>query len=133
MWNHRIVESFELERTLRGHLVELSCNEQGHPQLNQAAQSPSSLTSHVSKDGASTTSPGNLCQCLTTHKLFSYIQSESPLFYFETISPCPITADPAKEFVLFFLPAPFRYGKAALRSPWSLLFSRLNSSLSLSS
>ena len=31
--NNRITESFELERTLEGHLVQLHCNEQGHPQL----------------------------------------------------------------------------------------------------
>jgi len=28
---HRIIESFELEGTLEGHLVQLPCNEQGHP------------------------------------------------------------------------------------------------------
>jgi len=60
------------------------------------AQSPSSLTWSVCRDGASTTSLGNLCQCLTalTAKNF-YIQSKSPLFQFETISPCaPALLDP---------------------------------------
>ena len=47
----RIIELFELEGTFKGHLVQLLCNEQGHPQLNQAAQSPSSLTSDVARDG----------------------------------------------------------------------------------
>jgi len=28
---HRIVESLELEGTIKGHLVQLPCNEQGHP------------------------------------------------------------------------------------------------------
>lgn len=37
---HRITESFELEGTFKGHLVQLRCSEQGHAQLNQVAQSP---------------------------------------------------------------------------------------------
>ena len=35
-----IVELFELEGTLKGHLIQLPCNEQGHLQLDQGAQSP---------------------------------------------------------------------------------------------
>jgi len=35
-----IRELFELEGTLKGHPVQLSCNEQGHQQLHQGAQSP---------------------------------------------------------------------------------------------
>ena len=38
--HHAIVESFELEETSIGHLVQLSCNKQGHLQLNQDAQRP---------------------------------------------------------------------------------------------
>ena len=62
----RILESyeFELEGSLKSHLVQLSYNEQGHLQLDQDAQSPSSLTLGVSRDGASTISLGSLC--LTT-------------------------------------------------------------------
>ena len=37
---HRITESFELERTIKGNLVQLPCNEWGHLQLGQVAQSP---------------------------------------------------------------------------------------------
>lgn len=37
---HRIVESFALEDTLKDHLVQPSCNKQGHLQLHQSAQSP---------------------------------------------------------------------------------------------
>ena len=37
-YNHRNVESLELEGTFKGHLVQFSCNEQGHAQLNQVAQ-----------------------------------------------------------------------------------------------
>ena len=37
---HRIIELFEFEGTLKGHLVQLPCTEQGHLQLDQVAQSP---------------------------------------------------------------------------------------------
>ena len=44
MWlssqHHRITELFELEGTLKNHLVQLCCNEQGHVQLDQVAKSP---------------------------------------------------------------------------------------------
>ena len=36
---HRIIESFELERTFERHLVQLLCHEQGHLQLGEGAQS----------------------------------------------------------------------------------------------
>ncbi|KAK4823689.1 hypothetical protein QYF61_005755 [Mycteria americana] len=52
--------------TFKGHLVQPPCNEQGHLQLDQVAQSPSKLTLNVSRDGASTTSLGNLFHCFTT-------------------------------------------------------------------
>ena len=59
-------------------------------------RAPSSLTLSVSRDGAPTTSLGNLClitlfiQKQQQTKPFPYIQSKSPLFQFKTISPCPI-------------------------------------------
>jgi len=37
---HRIIEWFELEGTLKGHLVQLPCNEQEHLKLHQGAQNP---------------------------------------------------------------------------------------------
>ena len=36
----RIIELFEMEGILKGHLVQPPCNEQGHPQVDQVAQSP---------------------------------------------------------------------------------------------
>ena len=38
--NHAIIESFESDGTLKGHLIQLSCNEQGHLQLHQSPKSP---------------------------------------------------------------------------------------------
>ena len=35
-----IIEFLELEGAFKGYLVQLPCNEQGHPQLNQVAQRP---------------------------------------------------------------------------------------------
>ena len=64
---HRITESFELEGTLKGHLVQLPCIEQGYLQLDEVAQSPSSLIFNVSKDRASTTFLGN---CASTSPPF---------------------------------------------------------------
>ena len=37
---YRIIESFGLEGTFKGHLAQPPCNEQGHLQLDQVAQSP---------------------------------------------------------------------------------------------
>lgn len=59
-------------------LVQLPFNEQGHPQLYQGAQSPSSLT--LDGNGISNSSLGNLFQCLTTQsrspKLFMVLGSQ---------------------------------------------------------
>jgi len=35
---NRIIKLFELEGTLKGHVVQLPCNEWGHAQLDQDAQ-----------------------------------------------------------------------------------------------
>jgi len=37
---HRIIQSFGLEGTFRGHLAQPLCSEQGYLQLDQVAQSP---------------------------------------------------------------------------------------------
>jgi len=60
------MELFELEGTLKGHVVQPLCNEQGHLQQIRLLRAPSRLALHVSEDEASTTSLGNLFQCLIT-------------------------------------------------------------------
>jgi len=47
------MDSFELEGTLRCHLVQLPCNEQGRLQLSQGLRALSGLTLNVPRDGAS--------------------------------------------------------------------------------
>jgi len=58
--DHRIIESFELERTLKGHLVQPPCNEQGCLQLHQVLIAWPSLTLNVPR---STISLGNPFLC----------------------------------------------------------------------
>jgi len=52
--HHRIIELLELEGTLKGHLVHLPRNEQGHLQLYQELQALFSLTLGVCRGGTAT-------------------------------------------------------------------------------
>ena len=64
--NNRVIELFELEGTLKGHLVQLLYNKQGYLQLQMRLHRAwSSLILSVSMSRAST-SLGNLFQCLFT-------------------------------------------------------------------
>ena len=58
-------------------------------------------------------------------KLSSSIQPKPLLSQFKTIPPCPTTIHPCKKPFPSCLYAPFRYWKATMRSPCSLLFSKL--------
>ena len=86
----RIMESFELEGTLKGHLVPLFCNEQGHPQLHQELRAPSSLTLGVPKDETSTASLGNLCQCLTNLIIKNFFLISTPNLPCLSLKPFPL-------------------------------------------
>lgn len=55
-----IMESFEVEGTFKGHLVQLSCEEQECLQLHQMLKAWSSLTLSVFRDGASSIALGSL-------------------------------------------------------------------------
>jgi len=74
--SHRNKELFKQEETFKDTLVHLPCNEQGHLQIDEVAQSPVQ-PDFVSRDRASITSLGNLFQCLTTLivKIFFLISS----------------------------------------------------------
>ena len=62
----RITVSLELERTLKGHWVHQPCNEQGHPQLKQVAQSLVQPGLECLHGWGIHHIPDNLYQCLTT-------------------------------------------------------------------
>ena len=94
----RVIEPLELEGTFKSHLAQLSYNEWGHPQLDQIAQSlvqppPENLQRwgiHYICGQPVPVPHHSYCK-----SLLPYIYTKSPLFNFETISPCPITTDPS--------------------------------------
>jgi len=93
------------KRTLKA-LVQLTRSEQGHPQLDQVAQCPvqPGLECFQGQDFHHISGqPVPVTHHLHCRRLFPSIQPVATLFQFETISPCPITTEPAKESVSFFL------------------------------
>ena len=107
-------------------------------QQTRLPRATSSLALNASRDGASTASLDNLFHCVTTLWVKNCLLISNlnlRLSQFKTIPPCPITIHPSKQPYPSCIYAPFKYWKAAVRSPWSLLFSKLNkpSSLNLSS
>ena len=118
-----------MEGTFKGHLFQLPCNEEGHAQLDQFAQSPSSMTSSVSRDEAPTASLGNLCQCHPHFFLVSKLNlHKSTDLPYLSLKPFPLILslhNLLKSLSPSFLQVPFKYWKAVLMSPQSLLFSRL--------
>jgi len=98
----------------------------------------SNLVLNVSRDGASTTSLGNPFQCFTTLIVKNFFLLSSPNLPCFSLKPSPLVLSLLsllKRLSPSFPSAPFKHWKAAIRSPRSLLFSRLNkpNSLSLSS
>ena len=99
-------------------------------------KAPSNLALNTSRDGASTASLGNLCQCLTNLRAKNFFlianlnlpsSSLKPLCLILSLHGLVKSPSPA-----FLYPPAFRYWKADIRYPQSLLFSRLNSPNSLS-
>ena len=118
----------------KGHLVHPPCSKQGHLQIHQVAQSHVQLgrecfqwwgICHLS--GQPVPVPHHpLCK----KKFFFISNLNLPAFSLKLL---PLVL--SQQALLKTLSPSFKYWKAARRSPWSLLFSRLNSpnSLSLSS
>ena len=76
-----------MEATFKCHLVQVTCNEQGHLQLHQMSRAPSSPNLSVSKDGVSITSLGNMCQCLTTLIVKNIFFTSNPNIFYLGVNP----------------------------------------------
>ena len=98
----------------------------------------SSVVLNASSDGTSTTSLGNLFQCITTLWVKNFLLISNLNLPCLSLRPFPLVLS-LSTLVNSHNPsclcAPFKYWKATMRSLWSLLFSKLNkpSSLNLSS
>ena len=100
-------------------------------------RAPSSLALNPAREVAATASLGSLGQGLITLMVKNFVLISIlnlPSFSLKPL-PCPVTPGPCHKPLSSSLADPFRHWQAALRSPCSLLFSRLNrpSSPSLSS
>ena len=101
-------------------------------------KAPSNLALNTSREGASTTSLGNLFHCLTTlivKNFFLLSKLNLPSFTFKSLPLVLSLPALVKKSISSFLASPLQVLKAAIRSAQNLLFSKLNnpSSLSLSS
>jgi len=121
---HKVISWNHLNRKwlFKSSPVQLPGNEQGYLQLDQVIM-------NVTRNGAYTSFLGNLCQCLTilTVKTF-FLMSNLNLLSFSLNTLLLVLSPPtlSKSLSHSFPQLPFRYWNAAIRSPQSLLFSRLN-------
>jgi len=132
--SHRIIEWLGLEGTLKTISFQPLCHEQGHLPLDQVAQSSIQPGLEHCRKGAPTASLGNQCQCLTTLMVKNFFLMPSLNLPSFSLKPSALVLSLqalVKKSLSSFLVGPFRYCKAAIRYPWSLLFSRLNSPNSL--
>lgn len=90
--NHRIIKWFGLERIFKD-LVQLPCQEQEHLIPDEVSQSP--VQPHLERFlfGQPVPVPNQPCG----KKYLSNIKSESSLFQFGTITPCPIPTECGKK------------------------------------
>jgi len=103
---HRITESFGLEGTFKGHLVQPPCHEQGHLQLNQVPQSSVQSDLKCFQGRGLDHLAGKLVPGFNHRhckEFLPYIQSDCTLFQCETVTPRPVTTGPAKKCVSIFL------------------------------
>jgi len=92
---HRITESFQLEGTFRGHLVQPQAVGRGIFNWIRVLRGPSNLAWNVPSNGAWTTSLGNLCQGLTTLIVKNFFLLSSLLSCTGTGAALPQEQDPA--------------------------------------
>ena len=118
-----------LEGTLKIISFQSPCRGQGHLPLDQVTQSPVQLGLEYCQGEGSHSFSGQAVlgpHYPPSEEFLPYIWFKSPLFQLEAITPCPITTRLCKKSLSSFLTGAFRYWKAALRSSWSLLFSKTN-------
>ena len=87
------MEWFGLEGTFKGHLVQPPAASRAVFGLMRLLRAPSNRTVNVCRDGGSTTSLGNLCQCFTTlmvKNVFLLSSMNLASFSYRTITPCSI-------------------------------------------
>jgi len=98
-------------------------------------KAPSNLALNTARKRAATASLGNMCQGLNTLTVKNFFLISNLNLPSCSLQPLPLVLSLhalVKSPSPSFLQPRFRYWKAALRSPQSLLFSRLNSTNSLS-
>ena len=86
---HRIPQRFGVEGTVKAHLVQPPAMSSDVFNQIRLLRALSDLTMNIARDGASTTSLGNLCQCLATLIIekFFLISSLNPPFFSLKLSP----------------------------------------------
>jgi len=97
-------------------------------------RAPSNLALSTSKHGAPTTLLGNLFQCLIALWVQNFFLTSKLNFLSFSLKQSPLVSlllDYVQSCHPSSLQGPFKYWKATMRSPRSLLFSRLNKSNSL--
>jgi len=97
--NHRIVEWFGLEGTLKIIWFQPLCHGQGHLQLDQAAQSPLQPGLEHFQGGGSHSFSGQpvpVPHHPHSEEFPSYIYSKSTVFQFKAMTPCPLPTCPCK-------------------------------------
>ena len=106
------------------------------PPLDQAAQGPIQLGLECLQ-GWGTTSLDSLCQCLTTLWVKSFHPTSSLNFPSFSLKPFPLVLSLLGHVKCWSPPPhlyiPFKYWRAAMKSPWVFLFSKLHKPKSSSS
>ena len=105
----------ELEETLKSHLAQLPCDEQGRLQLGQGAQNQVQPDLECLQGQGTTTFLGKLCQCLITlivKVFFLTFSLNLPSFSLKPFSFVLSQQTALKSLVPIFHTAPLRYRKA---------------------